>query len=338
MGTIFLTAVNAILPIVLLISLGYILRRTNFLSEEFVKVGNKLMFRLLIPLMLFNNTYSIESFSSVPWDLAGYGLLMVLAIFLLGLVTTPRLTKDPRRKGVLLQSTFRSNTAIIGIPLAQALGGAPAVTVATVTTAVCVPLLNALSVVSLSLYSQGQEKLNVKKLLTNVLKNPLILGIFAGFACIALRSLQTLLFGRVVFTLSGDLKFLYSAISQAGSIATPFALLVLGGEFSFEAVGDMKRDITIGTVWRVVLAPVLGVGGAVLLTKFTPLLHCTSADYPALIALFGTPTAVSSAVMAGQMGCDEQLATQIVVWTSVASIFTLFLTVCLLMWMGLLVI
>ena len=93
MLTIFITAINAILPIVLLIALGYGLRQCNFLTKEFVAGGNKLMFRLLIPLMLFTNTYSIESFSSVPWDLTLYGAGMVLAIFLLGYFLTPGLTK-----------------------------------------------------------------------------------------------------------------------------------------------------------------------------------------------------------------------------------------------------
>lgn len=335
MLTIFITAVNAIMPIVLLIALGYVLRQRNFLTAEFVRVGNKFMFQLLLPLMLFTNTYSIPSFSSVPWDLTLYALGAIGCIFILGELLTPPLTKVPGRKGVLLQSTFRSNTAVIGIPLAQALGGEEAVQVATIMTALCVPLLNALAVVSLSLYGNGGGKPDRKKLLKTVAKNPLILGISAGFLCIALRTLQQRLFGRVVFTLSGDLKFLYSALRQAGSIATPFALIVLGSQFNFSAIGNMKREILWGTLWRVAIAPVLGLGSAILLTS-VGLLHCVSPDYPALIALFGTPAAVSSAVMAGQMGCDEMLATQIVVWSSIASIFTLFLTVCLLMGTGLL--
>ena len=334
---IFVTAVNAIMPIVLIIGLGYFLRQRNFLTEEFVCIGNKLMFQILIPLMLFTNTYSIESFSSVPWDLALFGVGMIFLLFLLGYFLTPGLTKSRGRKGVLLQSTFRSNTAIIGIPLAQALGGDEAVLVATVVTAVCVPFLNMLSVVALSLYGEKGGKLDVRKLLKNVVTNPLILGIVAGFVCIALRTLQKALFGSVVFTLSGNLKFLYSATAQIGSIATPFALLMLGGEFSFSAMGDMKREIAWGTLCRVAIAPVLGLGAAILLTKLG-ILHCASQDYPALIALFGTPVAVSSAVMAGQMGCDEQLAAQIVVWSSVMSIFTLFITVCVLMGTGFMVV
>ena len=49
-GIILSTAVNAVFPIVLLIFLGYFLRRIGFFTESFVKVGNKLVFRLCLPL------------------------------------------------------------------------------------------------------------------------------------------------------------------------------------------------------------------------------------------------------------------------------------------------
>ena len=44
---------------------------------------------------------------------------------------------------------------------------------------------------------------------------------------------------------------------------------------------------------------------------------------PALIAMFSTPVAVSSVVMTEQSGGDGQLAAQLVVWTSILSIFTM---------------
>lgn len=335
--TVFVTAVNAIVPIVLLIAFGYWLRQKNFLTDEFVRLGNKLMFQYLLPCMLFCNTYKIDSFSDIPLTLMLYCLVMMVVIFLLGRVTVPRFTRDVRRKGVLLQCTFRSNTAVIGIPLAQALGGAAAVAVSSVSAAICVPLLNVLAVLALSLYVHPGQKLDWKKTLGKVARNPLIIGIALGFVCIAIRTLQRQVFGEVVFSLSRDLTFLHTALTQAGSIATPFALIVLGGQFSFSAVGDLCREIVVGTLWRVVIAPILGIGGAVLLTK-VGVLHCASADYPALIALFGTPAAVSSVAMANQMDNDGQLATQLVVWTSIVSIATLFLTVCVLMLTGLLVV
>jgi predicted permease len=131
------------------------------------------------------------------------------------------------------------------------------------------------------------------------------------------------------------MKFFYDCLTRLKAIASPFALLVLGGQFSFSAVKGMFKEIAVGTVLRLVIAPVIGIGGAILLTDWK-LLSCGVNEFPALIALFGSPVAVSSAVMAGAMHNDEQLATQLVVWTSICSVITIFLQVCLLMAAGLL--
>lgn len=334
---VFSTAINSIFPIMLLILFGFALRQRGFLSAEFVRIGNKLVFQYLLPTKLFLNAYKIEKFSDIPWRLVLFSLVAMMVIFALGCVTAPLATKDPRRKGVLLQSTFRSNTAIIGISLASILGGEQAATVSAILTAMCLPLMNILGVVSLSMYirTEGKRK-SLKQLLRDVVTNPLIVGITLGFGCLLIRSLEEKCFGRVVFSLSGNLSFFYSALTQLGSIASPFALVVLGGQFSFSAAGNMRREIIMGTVWRNVLAPIIALGSAYLLSTYTGLLHCTSADYPALIALFSTPVAVSSAVMASQMDNDGQLATQLVVWTSIASVATMFAIICIMIWAGLL--
>ena len=336
--SVFSTGVNSILPIVLLMLFGFVLRQRGFLSEEFVRIGNKLSFQYLLPMKLFLNAYKIGKFSEIPWRLVLFCMLLMLAVFFLGWLTVPLGTRDPRRKGVLLQSTFRSNNAIIGVTLAGILGGEPAEMISAIMTAVFIPLMNTLAVISLTIFLPHQDsKGSLKTVLRNVTKNPLIRGIALGLGCVLIREAEQKLFGRMVFTLSGNLPFFYSAISQLGSISTVFALVVLGGQFSFSAAGDMKREIIIGTLWRNVLAPVFCLGAVYLASTHTGLIACTGVEYPALVSLFATPAAVSSAVMAGQMGNDEQLATQIVVWTSVSSIVTLFVIICTLIWTGLIV-
>lgn len=89
----------------------------------------------------------------------------------------------------------------------------------------------------------------------------------------------------------------------------------------------------VGTLGRIVFAPVLGIGAAILLGRWG-ILSCGHAEYPALIALFGSPVAVSSAIMAAGMKNDAQLATQLVVWTSVGSVATIFILTCTLMFWG----
>lgn len=331
------TAVNAVIPIVLIIFLGYLLRQFGFLSDAFISQGSKLGFRVLLPCMLFNNVYKINDLSMIPWDLVGYCCCMLVLLFVLGLATVGMTTQVAERKGVILQCVFRSNTAIIGISLASFLGGDAAVAVAAVVTAFSIPILNVFAVIALSIYVNQEEHIDPRKILKNIALNPLIDGILLGAVCLAIRSWQVRAFGRTVFTLSGNLRFVYLAISQLASIASPFALLVLGGQFTFSASGAMLKEILTGTLWRVVGAPLLAIGGAYLLSR-VGMLHCGATEYPALIALFGTPVAVSSAIMAGQMHNDEQLATQLVVWTSISSIGTMFLTVCLLMQGGLLIV
>lgn len=141
------------------------------------------------------------------------------------------------------------------------------------------------------------------------------------------------MFHDVVFSFSTHTKFLYTTINNLKAIATPFALLVLGGQFEFSAVKSLLKEIVVGTTWRIVIAPILGIGCAISLVK-CGIVSWGINEFPALVALFGSPVAVSSAVMASSMHADEQLATQLVVWTSVFSIATIFSEVCILMGMG----
>ena len=335
-GAVLSTAVNAIFPIVLLILLGYWLRRIGFLSDGFLKTGNKLVFRLCLPATLFVNVYEITSLTDVAWDVVVYCLAAILVLFMLGMAVSVATTKDPRRRGVIWQCSFRSNFAIVGISLSTALGGERAAAVGAILLTLMVPMFNILAVIALETFAQDNagKKHSAMSRVLDILKNPLLIAVFIGLGCLGIRELQKMLFGDVVFALDRDLAFTYTVIKNLKSLATPLALLVLGGQFQFSVVKGMFKEIAVGTLYRVVVAPILGVGGALLLTHYTSLLSCGPESIPPLLAAFGSPVAVSSAVMAGEMGNDEQLAAQLVVWTCIASVVTLFIFSCVLMATG----
>ena len=339
MGKILLTAVNAVLPIVLLILFGYWLRRKEFLTEDFLRVGNKFVFRICLSVLLFINVYSIDGFGAISWDIVIFTSAVLCVLFLLGMGVAVATTPVSERRGVIAQCVFRSNFSIIGLPLAGALGGDAAVSVAAVVSAFSIPLFNIFAVIVLSMFVEvpGQKKRSAGSVLLGILKNPLIIGAALGMACLGLRELQRAAFGDVVFSLSRDLKFVYKCLENLKAMSTPLGLIVLGGEFKFSAVKGLFKEIAVSSVWRLVLAPAIGLGAAVLLSH-AGLLKAGTNEYAAMIALFGTPVAVSSAVMAGQMGSDEQLATQLVMWTSIGSVVTIFLTACILMATGLIVV
>lgn len=338
MGQIFLTAANAVLPIVLLILVGYVLKRKGIVTKEFLKVANKLVFTLCLSATMFINVYSIESIRDLRWDVIGYCMAMTLIIFLLGLGTAMVSTRQINRRGVIVQCIFRSNFAIIGLPLAAAVGGMEAEAVSAVVSAFLVPLFNVLAVVALTVFDNNEKGSHFRGVLKGIAKNPLILGTVAAFVCILIRQLQNVVFGSVVFTIEKQLPFVYKALSQLKNCTTPLALVVMGGQFEFSAAKGMLKEILVGTVWRIVLAPLLGVGVAMLLTRYSGFIRFGPNEYPAILALYGSPVAVSSAIMAKQMGGDEQLATQYVVWTSIASVLTIFLLVSAMLAMGLLVV
>ena len=316
---ILLFTTNAILPLILLILLGYFLKRMGLLTKEFLKVGNKLVFRVCLPTLLFCNIANLETISDIPLNAVTFTMAVIILLVLLGYLST-YVTKDPKQKGVMMQCVFRSNFALIGIPLAEMIGGSKGVTVAAILSAFTIPTYNVLAVIVLSAFVNKKSEHSVSKQIKAIAKNPLIIGVALGL-CVLLS--KPFFASTPIPQMISELSFIDVTLSYVSRCATPLALIVLGGQFEFQSVAGYKKQILVATLGRTVVAPLLGVFGAFLLmrggvTYFEP------ATIAAFIALFGTPVAVSSAIMADEMNNDGQLAAQLVVWTSLLSIITLF--------------
>lgn len=310
-------AVNAVLPIVLTVAIGYFLKKAGFMDAVFAKMGNRLVFHVFLPALLFLNIYKIDDLAATDFTFIIYAAIMLVAVFFIAMPFVLMLTKDSARRGVLLQASFRSNYALIGIPLAQSLFGDEGVAVATLLSAVFIPMLNILAVISLSLFSD-KNKPSVKKILLGIVKNPLIRSIALGLIVLFIRSL--LVKGGIELRLS-DVKPIYTVLGYLANLATPLALLVLGAQFEFSAVSSLRKEIIFGTLMRTVIVPVLGLGIAFFAFGNT----FGGAHFAAFVAAFATPVAVSSVPMAQEMGGDTTLAGQMVVWTTLASVASVFL-------------
>ena len=317
----FIFAANAVLPIVLMIALGYFFKRIGLLNQGFLDVGNKLTFRVLIPALLYYNIYGIGSLGEINLVFVLYGLAAVVSIFLISTLVTCLFTKDSGKRGALIQAAFRSNYAIIGLPLASALFGDKGAAAAGVMSAFCVPLFNILAVVTLTIFNNDSQKksIDIKKILIGIIKNPLIIGTVLGLLTLAVRELFVQ--WGVDFRLN-DIEFLYKTLENLKSICTPFALIVLGGKFEFSAVKRQLKHIVFGTLMRTVAVPVIALSAAYF---FIPGL--SGEHFATYVAVFGTPVAVASAIMAKEMGADDELAGQLVVWTSLVSTVTIFIYV-----------
>lgn len=335
MADTFLFAMNSVLPIVLLIVLGVFLRKIHMIDQHFNNVLIKYIFRVGLPVLLFYNVYSIESFAEINWDIVVYTSIFTLLVFFIGIIVVKVLTKDDRQKGVVLQTAFRSNYALMGIPLAEAIGGAAALKVVSLLAAIAIPLANVLSVIALTMFQKNEfgERISIKKMIQNIISNPLIIAVFMGLFVLFLRSLLPTMDGVPIFTLKNQLPFSVTFMKMISQTASPMALIALGGQFEISLVKPLLKQITLGVSLRILIVPGLAIFFAYLLQdRFTGLQYA----YPALIALYGAPVAVSSAIMTQEMGGDEKLASQLVVWTTVFSMFTIFFTIVILRSAGLL--
>ena len=312
----FLFAISAVAPIMIMVAIGYLLKKIKLANADIAKALNRLVFRVFLPCMLFLNVYKMDSIGEIDLGYVAYALIVLLVIFALGIPCVMLVTKQGARRGVLLQAVFRSNYALIGIPLAQSLFGEEGLAIATLLSAAAIPAFNILAVISLSVFGD-EQKVNVKKILLGIVQNPLILSVLAGIVALGIRAL--FIRAGISFRLA-DVKPVYTVLGYLSNLATPLALLVLGIQFEFSAVKEMKKEILFGTLARTVLAPALAIGFAFLFLRE----QFSGAHFAAFVAMFATPVAVSSVPMAQEMKGDTALAGQLVVWTTLASALSVF--------------
>lgn len=321
----FIFAFNAIMPILLVVFLGYYLKCKGVLTAEFAKMGNKFAFRYCISTMQFLNIYNLRSLADIPWATTGYLILVITLFAGIGWVMAQLTTKQYNQKGVIAQTWLRSNSAIIGQPLSEAIGGAEAAAVLAPLQLPAIGMFNAWSVVFLTIYSDSEDK-NIKplKLVKKIVTSPLIFGILCGMACLVIRMFIPVgVDGRPVFSLQYNLPFLYNALGHLSKLATPLALVCLGAQFSFSAVKGLGKILTITVMGRLVIAPVIGFSLTYFVSRMG-LFELTPALVAAMIAIFASPVSISSAPMAVDMKADGVLAGQLVVWTSLFSMLSLF--------------
>lgn len=324
----FLFAVNSVLPIILMVAAGYALKRLGMINGGFVKSANRLIFHFFLPITLFLNVYRIDGLGQISLGFVLYTSVAILLMFFLFAPAVRAVTRDDATRGALLQATFRSNFALIGIPLATSIFGAAGAAEASVLSAFTIPLFNVLAVVSLLMFRKetgGRSRLGAT--LLGIAKNPLILSVLAGMLVLAVRALFSHL--GIGFRLS-DLRPIYSAAETLSAVSTPLALIVLGAQFEFSAIREKRKEILFGVVARTVISPLICLGVAALFFRDS----FSGAQFAAMSAAFLTPVAVASVPMAQEMGADTTLAGQLVVFTTAISAATSFLGIFILSAIG----
>ena len=111
--------------------------------------------------------------------------------------------------------------------------------------------------------------------------------------------------------------FLHKSLTDIGKMGGVFPIIVLGAMLDFSKVSANFKNLSITVAGKLIGMPLIFITLAIYLGFRTN-------EIVALIALYGSPTAVISAVMAEQLGCDHELAAQVVIFSTIVSCITIF--------------
>ena len=308
---------NVIAPVFFLMVLGYLMvNYTSLADRKLTKQANAIVFKIFLPCMLFYNVYQsdigAEIHSRIKLCIWAAGGLLILFVLLCLIV--PKVVKQENQQGVVIQGIFRSNYVIFGVAVVQNMYGVKSTTTAAILSAILVPMYNFLAVVALSIFGEKRET-DWKKIILDIVKNPLIISSVLG----------------IIFSLLGIRlpTAVDTTVQDLAKLSTPIAFMILGGDLDFSKVkGNLKVASVVLTI-KLVILPLI-------MIPMIVMMGYRDADLLSGLLAYQTPVAVSSYIMAQQAGADGQLAGQLVVFSSVLSIFTLFVTIFILRTMGLL--
>ena len=299
-------SINATLPIFLLIILGKVLKTTKIINDEFTKTADRYVFRIALPALLFSDLTenNVGSAFDGKYVLFCFSVTIFSIAVLWGL--TEKFMKNEEQKGAFIQGSYRSSAAILGLAFINNMYDSVGMA----------PLMIIFAVIILTLKGDnGGKKPNMKETFINVMKNPILLSILIALP-FALLNLH--------FP-----SFVNKAIGSVANTATPLALISIGASFEGKKALKKMKPTLLASFIKLIL----------LVGLFLPLavfFGYRNQELMALLVMLGSPTTVSSYIMAKNTGNDGILTSSIIVLTTLLSSLTLTLWIFVLKSFGVL--
>lgn len=297
----FLDILNIVLPVFLVIGLGYLLQRIGLIDQPFLLQINRLVFYVSLPLLLFYKIGQADFVSSFNPVLVVASILTIVLIFLAA-YAWGLLRKDPPAiRGSFTQAAFRCNLAYMGLAIAFNAYGEEGLTRAGILMGFLVPVLNLFAILALILPHRNHRTTEESLWLRQLALNPLIIASFVGILWSFLKLPLPLVVDR--------------GLNIATGMTLPLALLAIGGSFSLEKLrGDLVQAL-VATGFKTVIMPILA---ALLLLGF----GVRGMDLGIGIIFAGAPAATANYIMARQLGGDAELAGSTVMLSTLCSALT----------------
>ena len=297
---------NTISPVFLVIILGAILRLSGFFKDEITDALSKLTYWVALPVLLFHSIASSQyGFGDALQVFYAVAAGMAVAIAVSAAICI-FFKIDRSSAGAFIQGAFRGNLIFIGLPLvvysfaSRSQGGIDKLQeTAILTLSLAIPMYNIVTIVILLICKHSIDIKTPFKIVKELLSNPLVIASACGI-------LYCHYFNNIPVVVGRSCEII-------GLMALPLALLSIGASIvGTKNAANYPLAFTSSLI-KVALCPFAGF--------FIARRLGLSSDQTQIALLFlACPTAVSSYIMASQMGSNARLAAAIVVVSSVLSV------------------
>ena len=301
---------TTLVPVFLLILLGYLLNRSQFPNESFWPLAARVTYFILLPALLIK-TMATAALDDLP--VMEIAVAFTLAISIVGtllLLLRPRLPLNGPAFTSVMQGGIRQNT-YVGLATVAGLLGEAELVFAAIALAVQVPVVNLWSVAVLAKFGNTEQvsrteatddansgSMSIGGTLVAIVRNPLIIACVLGIALNPL--LHWLGANELPLLFSLPIGWVLEALSVLGRAALPFGLLTVGAGLRLVMDRSALTGISVAIVAKLLLYPTVAAG-------LSLLLGLSGSAYLTVLIFAALPTSTSSYILAREMGGDHEL-------------------------------
>ena len=281
--------IQALLPVFVLILLGYLFRRWHFPGGDFWPQAERFTYYVLFPAML------IFKLGQAQVPASAYGDILILIVAMLAAMTLLLIALQWlwRWPGPVFSSVFQGGirfNSYVALATAGMLLGDDGLSLIAIAVAVKVPLLNLLCILMFSVVA-GQGAGKLKPVFKAVVSNPLIIGSVVGMFWSYFQI--------------GFHPLVAGILEPLSDLALPLGLMTLGAGLQLKALRGASMPFLVSSMAKLVGFPLLTAGLALLLGLEGMMVQVA-------ILLAALPTATSSYILARQLGGDAPLMAGII--------------------------
>ncbi|TPR22193.1 AEC family transporter [Apilactobacillus timberlakei] len=306
---VFFTSIQSVLVVVLIMILGYVLRKTGWFADTFSKNISKLIKNIALPASIF-----VAVLNQLTRDkLVGFSSYLIWGIIsvVIGYIIAFALVKIMKirvgRRGVFINAIVNANTIFIGLPLNLALFGDNSMTYFLV-----YYIINTVSTWAFGVFlisnddptKKDQPKEHHKINWKQVLPMPLV-----GF----LVALIFLLLNIPIL----KVPFISQTLSYVGGLVTPLSLIYIGIVLADAGLNSISfdRDTIVALIGRFILAPVVMI--VILMLAMHGGVSLPSMFNQTMIVQSATPMLAVLPILAAEAHGDVKYATNIVTTSTI---------------------